>query len=249
MGEDVSASPHQVRTHQVRSLGTAFKTIKGGFQMPIRKIPLVKDEMYHIYTRSISGIKIFASPDDYERLINAMVYYSIANPPCKLSIFNDLARSNKAPEIDNSKLLINMIAYCIMPTHIHMVIKEIADNGISNFVNLILKSYGRYFNLKYERNGPLWQGPFKNVAVKTPEQLLHLTRYVHLNPVTAFIVNKPEDWPYSSYREYINTCGGRKICDFESFIENLEVSSYKEFVNSQIDHQRELSILKRLTLE
>ena len=142
-----------------------------------------------------------------------------------------------------------MIAYCIMPTHIHLVIKEIVDGGISNFASLILKSYGKYFNLKNGRNGALWQGPFKNVEVVTPEQLLHLTRYVHLNPVTAFIVNKPEDWIYSSYREYIGIYKGPIICNSKSYLDNMSASSYKEFVNVQIDHQRELSIIKRLILD
>ena len=67
----------------------------------------------------------------------------------------------------------------------------------------LLNSYTRYFNEKIKRKGPLWEGRFKKVLVNSDEQLLHLTRYVHLNPVSAGIVEKPEDWPCSSYREYI----------------------------------------------
>ncbi|MCM8826817.1 MAG: hypothetical protein NC904_04785 [Candidatus Omnitrophica bacterium] len=68
----------------------------------------------------------------------------------------------------------------------------------------VSNSYARYFNIKYGRRGPLWEGTFKNVLVNNDEQLLHLTRYIHLNPTTAFLVERPEDWSFSSYREYLD---------------------------------------------
>ena len=67
----------------------------------------------------------------------------------------------------------------------------------------ILNSYSRYFNTKQKRKGPLWEGRFENVLIKTDEQLLHLTRYIHLNPVTAYLVDQAKDWQASSYNEYL----------------------------------------------
>jgi putative transposase len=79
-----------------------------------------------------------------------------------------------------------------MPTHIHLVLRQLKDGGISKFMSNILNSYSRYFNIKHNRKGPLWEGRFRKVLVGSDEQLLHLTRYVHLNPVTACLVDKPK---------------------------------------------------------
>ncbi|MCF7887379.1 MAG: hypothetical protein K9L71_03090, partial [Candidatus Omnitrophica bacterium] len=79
------------------------------------------------------------------------------------------------------------------------------------------------------------------------EQLLHLTRYIHLNPVTAYLTDKPESWDFSSYREYIS-CEKDKICQFDDLLE-VKPNSYKKFVKDRISFQRELANIKRLTLE
>ncbi|MBU2530527.1 MAG: hypothetical protein KKD35_05755, partial [Elusimicrobia bacterium] len=91
------------------------------------------------------------------------------------------------------------------------------------------------------------QGRFKNRLVETDEELLHLTRYVHLNPVTAYLVNKPEDWKYSSYSEYVSDTN-EGICDFSDVIA-ITLDKYKEFTEDNISYQRELSKIKNLILE
>lgn len=216
--------------------------------MPLRKVPITKDELYHIYNKSIAEYKIFNSERDYERIINEMRFYSIENPPCKFSIFEKIA-NKKELQISVRKpknKLIDIIAYCIMPTHMHFVLKELKDGGIIQFINLISKSYSKYFNVKYRRKGPLWESRFKNILIKSDEQLIHLTRYIHLNPVTAFLINDPCEWKYSSYKEYIGEISkDEKLCDFSSCL-SIEPQSYIKFVNEQIDYQRELAFLKHL---
>lgn len=136
-----------------------------------------------------------------------------------------------------------------MPTHFHLILKQLKENGISRFVNLILKSYSKYFNEMHKRKGPLWEGRFKNVLVKSDEQLLHLTRYIHLNPVSACSVNNPEDWKFSSFREYIDLLEkDRRICEFTNYI-NMEKSMYEKFVKDRIDYQKKLEMIKHLILE
>jgi len=76
---------------------------------------------------------------------------------------------------------------------------------------------------------------------------LHLTRYIHLNPVTASLVKKPEDWNFSSYKEYLGE-SPRKICEFEEFIP-IGKNEYKLFVEERIDYQKELAKIKHLLLE
>jgi len=78
---------------------------------------------------------------------------------------------------------------------------------------------------------------------------MHLTRYIHLNPVTAFLVDKPQDWPFSSYQEFSGQIGEKdKLCAHSPFM-HIEPGDYKEFVYSRIDYQRELAGIKRLFLE
>ena len=89
-----------------------------------------------------------------------------------------------------------------MPNHYHLVLKLKTDN-ISTAMQKLALSYAKSYNLVYDQNGHLFQGPFQRVHVKDLNYLLHLSRYVHLNPVKAEIVNKAEDWNYSSYQEFI----------------------------------------------
>ena len=212
--------------------------------MPIRKVPLVKGSIYHIYNRSIGESKIFNCEADYRKMLDVIIYYSTYGDIGKLPHSQKQKTVGKSFEYENLRPLIDIVAYCIMPTHIHLILKEIVKSGISQFVNRIFLSYSKHCNMNYGRKGPLWEGRFNNVLVETPEQLLHLTRYIHLNPVTAFIVDKPEKWPYSSYPEYIGWKTAGNICKFKNYLEGLNKESYMEFVNSQIEYQRELAKVK-----
>ena len=135
-----------------------------------------------------------------------------------------------------------------MPTHLHFILKQSRDAGISIFMSNILNSYTRYFNTRHKRKGPLWESKFQNVLVDTDEQLLHLSRYIHLNPVTAYLVDKPEDWIYSSYPEFIGKNNSQQLCNFNEFME-IQPSSYRRFVEERTNFQRELAQIKNLLIE
>jgi putative transposase len=152
-----------------------------------------------------------------------------------------------AKQAADSRKLVDVVCYCPMPTHLHLALKQLRDKGISDFMRRILDSYTRYFNIKHNRRGPLWEGRFRRVLVETDEQLLHLTRYIHLNPVTAYLVDKPEDWKWSSYQDYIfeKEEGIYKYKD----VLNIKPDSYKKFVEDRISYQRELAKLKHLMLD
>ena len=90
-----------------------------------------------------------------------------------------------------------------MPTHFHLILRQNIDNGIFNFIGNLTSSYTRYFNLKHKRKGPLWESKFNNIKIENDEQLLHLTRYIHMNPTSAGIVNNQKESKWSSYNEYI----------------------------------------------
>lgn len=144
---------------------------------------------------------------------------------------------------------VQFLAYCLMPTHIHLALKQLQDNGISIFMSNIANSYARYFNTRHKRKGPLWVGKFKSVHIETDKQLLHLTRYLHLNPTTAELVQAPENWHWSSYPEYIDPHQTKyPLCQFEEMI-SMTPRQYKSFVDNHKHYQHELGKIKKLVLE
>jgi putative transposase len=221
----------------------------------IRKEPLITNEVYHVFNRSIAGFHIFNNNEEFLRMKQLIKYYQIDNE-LKFSAFIELKQMQEKGfnsyfnEISAGKdKIVQIIAYSFMPTHIHLILKQLAENGIVDYMIKISDSYTRYFNTLYKRKGPLWESRFKNVLVKNDEQLLHLTRYAHLNSVTAKLVNRPEDWEFSSYKEYLGKIKDNSaICQFNDLLE-IEPSQYRKFVNNQISYQRELSKIKDLLID
>jgi len=217
-----------------------------------RKEPLASGEIYHIFNKSIAGFKIFNNEAEYLRMIAIIRYYQIKNNGIKFSQFIkfEKGKNNICLNRDslNNNRLVEIIAYCIMPTHLHLILKQLNDKGISTFMNNVLNSYSRYFNIKLKRKGPLWESRFKNVLIKSDEQLLHLTRYIHLNPVTAYLVDKPQLWQMSSYNEYLEEDNTHKICKYDNVL-NITPDFYRKFVEDRVSYQRDLKKIKDLILE
>ena len=121
-----------------------------------------------------------------------------------------------------------------MNNHVHIVLKEKSLGDISLIMKRILTKYARWYNIKYGRSGALIANRYKSVPVEIDEYFLQLIRYVHQNPIKAGIAEKVEDYPYSSFIEYIN----------ESDLTNtdflLQMISLKEFV----DYHEEIEIMK-----
>jgi len=217
----------------------------------IRKQEIVTNNVYHILNKSIEKFIIFNTDYDYARMIELIKYYQFANVPVKYSYLMSRSIeeqiSNKSYIKDKNEKLVNIISYCLMPTHFHMTLQQLVYGGISKFVNLIQSSYSKYFNIKHDRKGPLWQGYYKNVLVASDKQLLHLTRYHHLNPVSARLIDKPEDWEYSSYNEYLGNIK-TPICNYNKLLK-FKPNVYKRFMENRINYQRELTRIKKIILE
>ena len=210
----------------------------------MRKDKLVNDHFYHVFTRSIAQYRIFKNKKEMSRFIEALKHYQLTDRDYKFSRFFKLQDKSG---IDPSQKHVDIIAYCVMPTHIHLLLKQVSDNGISVFMSNVLNSYTRYFNTKHDRKGPLWEGRFKSVLVDNNEYLLHLTRYIHLNPTTALLANKPQEWKESSYNEYLNATKERITITEGLF--DLDPGRYKTFVEDHIGYQRELGKIKSLLFE
>ncbi len=210
--------------------------------MPRRKLYFETGSFYHIFNRSIYHQPILEKERDIITFLRLMEYYSQTKPPVRFSYYRN--NSNKYL-IDLSNRLVTVISYCLMPTHFHLTLKQEKENGIQIYLRKMLNSYSHYFNKKYRYSGTLFEGTFKAVEVKTDEQLIHLSRYHHLNPVTSHIVNHPKDYKYSSYMVYMGEKS--KIVDPSYVLSHFSsVKAYEKFVLDRKEYQRELEMIKHL---
>ena len=138
-----------------------------------------------------------------------------------------------------------------MPNHFHFLIKQKIDNGITKFLSRFTNSYTRFFNARYKRVCPIFQGIFKAVRIENEEQLIHVSRYIHLNPVVSFIIKEEflDTYPWSSLSEFLDyqkeeICDkGIVLCYFSS------KESFRKFIHNQIDYGKKLEAIKHLMLE
>lgn len=204
--------------------------------------------IFHVFNKSISNYRIFKNDINAERFIKLLDYYNNLEKKLSYSVYirkvNDCFPTLLIPK-NNS--LLKFIAYCIMPDHYHLLIKALVDNKISKYISDVENSYTRYFNIKFNRKGPLWQSRFKSVKIRNNEQLIHVSRYIHLNPTTSNFVLNPEDWPYSSYKEYV--CNKEVLRKIVKEISISDPKIYKKFVDDQKDYQRKLKEIKKLIIE
>lgn len=214
--------------------------------MPYRKVTLAVGETYHTFNRSLQDAPIFRGKREIDNFLAAMKFYLTPTPPVKFSVYR---QSKERYSIDLSDPLVKIITYCLMPSHFHFILFQNKEDGIKTYLQRLTNSYSHYFNLKNERRGPLFESPFKAVRVKTEEQLLHLSRYIHLNPVTGYLVEHPRDYPYSSFSAYL---GEKYSLPIETSMILFHYSSpkeYEKFVLARKDYQRKLEQIKHLLLE
>ncbi|MFA5933514.1 MAG: transposase [Microgenomates group bacterium] len=216
--------------------------------MPYRLESFQTGNIYHVYNRGVEKRLIFTENWDYQRFLQALYYYQFYNSKNLNFRFSQrLSPLNK--DFDQNTKLIDMISYCLMPNHFHLLIKQLQDGGIQKFMQKILNSHTRFFNTKHKRVGPLFQGNFKAVPVETDEQLMQVSRYIHLNPYIAGLTQDLNTYPYSSYQNYIGL-GDDKICNKKSVISLFKsAKNYEEFVVGHEDYARDLALMSRVLLD
>lgn len=213
--------------------------------MPYRKIRFSSYDFYHIFNRGVERRRIFSTDYDRDRFLQTLFYYQFANPKPKFSTYKRF----KSQDFNGNPKIVEVVCYCLMPNHFHLMLKQLKDGGIQEFIRKLSNSYAKYFNTKNKRVGPLFQGVFKAVRIETDEQLIHVSRYIHLNPYVSNLVKDLGDFNYSSYPDYIGL-RDNLLCNKEAVLGFFKTAEdYKAFVNDQKSYAIELEGIKHLLIE
>lgn len=223
--------------------------------MSYRRTPIVTGEIYHTFNRSIARQPIFLNIRSYSRALALINFYSYIQPRLRFSHYNRLPLKGKADFLDDLKIngrkQIQLFAFCLMPNHVHFLIRQLEENGISRFMSNFQNSYAKYLNIKTDRTGGLFQSMFKAVRIESDEQLIHTCRYIHLNPLTSYVIKdiiNLENYPWSSYSEYFKESSD--LVDTSLISEFFPSKKmFKKFTSDQVDYQRQLDKIKHLILE
>jgi len=178
---------------------------------------------HHVVQRGNNREKVFLNDEDNEKYLSLLKKYS-------------------------DKWDMPILAYCLMSNHVHLLIRENVEGGTSLYMRRLLTSYSRYFNVRRDRVGSLFIHPFRAVLIDGDEQLLHVSRYIHLNPYVARIVRGVHGYEWSSLGEY--TSGSLKRTCHQAFINSImSASKYQSFVEDEADYARSIADAEHLLID
>jgi REP element-mobilizing transposase RayT len=190
--------------------------------MPYRRVQFRAGKVYHLYNRGANRQPIFFCEENWTFFIRQRRHYFDPD-------------------------LLDVLVYCLMPTHYHLAVLLKTDGLSARVMQPFTVSYTKAVNKQQGRTGPLFQGPFQAVLVDRDEYLVHLSRYIHMNPVAAGLVAHPEEWAFSSYRDYVGLRArtlpalGLVLSQFDSR------EAYREFVEAV--QPEDVEIIEDLLLE
>ena len=181
--------------------------------------------IYHVMLRGVNRQDIFECDKDYLK-------------------FLDLLRRAAFTRDENNKPLppnLVIFAYCLMPNHVHLLVREQPKVPISDAMKSISVAYAYYFNQKYEHLGHLFQDRFRSETVNDMEYFITLLRYIHQNPVAGMIVKDVKDYRWSSWREYdAGLVSDVSICDTKSVFYKISFDALEELVNEPLPKARRI---------
>lgn len=203
-----------------------------------RKFTFSVGEFYHIYNRGTEKRKIFLNEKDHKRFIKLLFLSNNTKPV----VLKDIPQGRSLGEISRGEGIVAIGAYCLMPNHFHLLVRETTENGITKFMSKLSTAYSMYFNKANERTGSLFEGRYKASHANSDRYLKYLFSYIHLNPIKIIdpgwkdngVKNMKNakkylrNYKYSSYLDYIGETRIEKvILDKRSF--PAYFNSFKEF--------------------
>ena len=160
---------------------------------------------------------------DLDRFLKSMEFFNDIDPIVSLYSLSFEEQSTRKKR----KPLVDILVYCINPNHYHMILRQIVNGGISEFMKRLNGGYTRYFNHRYKRSGALLQGRFKSKYIGSEEYLLRVSAYVNLNNRVHQLSGSTTKLVRSSWQEYADQVSG--LCDTSFILKQFQNSSYKDY--------------------
>jgi len=181
---------------------------------------------YHLYNRGVAKQNIFLDEKDYKTFLSYLKLYLTPLPATQTV--------PPSKQLNNFFGQLSLLAYCLMPNHFHFLVFQESATIITSFMRSLMSKYSRYFNTKYKRVGPIFQGKLKAVAVTSEEQFTYLSKYIHRNPLAILPARSDlAGYKYSSYQNYLRLFEQSWIKTDEIlslFSKTNPRSSYRQFV-------------------
>jgi len=242
--------------------------------MAQRKIQFVNGEIYHIVVRAIEGFTLFRNEKDYLRMIHDLFEFNDEKPALstfRVTFHRDRVNVTRKDFVtlltkrkkEKRKTLVEILAFCLMPNHIHLLLRQVQEGGISKFMQK-LGSYGLYYNKKYEKKGHLFGGKFQAVHIKNEEQLKTAFVYIHTNPVALIYpqwkekgiknINRAikyiESYRWSSYPDYLGKENFPSLTNREFLLKIMGgVKGCRNFVNTWLRFKQKLADFDNVAIE
>lgn len=208
-----------------------------------RRTPLVAGEYYHVYNRGVEKRDIFWDERDCKRFMELLYLCNGTAMVNMQKLKTENIVGEKIFSFDRGEPLVAIGAYCLMPNHFHLLVREISEGGTSSFMKKLLTAYAMYANKRHDRSGVLFQGRFRSEHVDTDNYLHYLYSYIHLNPIKmidsewkesgvkrlSVVMKYLDDYPFSSYAEYIGKNRREAVI--------LERSQFPELFQSATDFE------------
>lgn len=193
--------------------------------MPINRPQLINGEIYHIVARGIEKRDIFLDEKDKYRFIHDLFEFNDTNPVlwsyrADFRINSSGSDPEGLEERKKRKLLVEIFGFCLMLNHFHLLIRQLKERGISEFMKKLNGGYAVYFNKKYNRVGHLFQGKFRAVHIKDEDQLKNGFVYIHANPIDLI----EPDWKEKGIRDVNKAI---------KFLENYRWSSHPDYIGKK----------------
>lgn len=199
--------------------------------MPSRNVEkeYVSDTYYHVFNRGVNKRSIFKDDKDYAVFLNLLKRYLGEKP----------VRDKSNREYPWFRGKIQLLSFCLMPNHYHLLVYQQNDTAMTDLMRSVCTSYTRYFNKRHKRVGHLFQDRFKASRINSDEYLLHISRYIHLNP------RDYKSWQFSSLPYYLGQKHSSWL-DPKPMLDLFEGESYIDFVE---DYESQKALLEEIKSE
>lgn len=239
--------------------------------MPQRKRVFASGETYHVVLRRIGNELLFRDTDDYYRGVFSIYEFNNSQPTeiyrrRRARIAEKKKEKKLIPHIDKREKLVEVLTFTLMPNHIHLLLRQLQDGGITNFVRKIGSGYPLYFRQKHHQSdkGYFFQGKFASVHIKSDNQLIATFVYIHTNPLsliepgwkegkiknlrraTEFL----ENFKWSSYQDYLGQKNFPSVTDRDFLLETIgDQEKVRKIINDWIKDKKKIKRLNKVSLE